>query len=65
LDGRTIHVELLLTIVPDPGEDLHASREVCRNGEGEVLTLWSVPIVAMRTIALIRCDDVKGLTMIG
>jgi hypothetical protein len=55
----------LFTIVPDPGKNLHASREIRRDSEVEVLTFWAIAIVAVGTVALVGCHDVEGLTAVG
>lgn len=65
LDSCAVHVELLLAVVPDPGEEMDARLDVARHLELKVLALWSVAIVAVRTVAFVGRSNAECLAMVG
>ena len=49
-EGLTIHVKLLLPIIPDPSKDLHARCQVGRDLHRKVLAIGLDTVLAVRTI---------------
>ena len=65
VDSRTIHIELLLPIIPNPSKYLYTRIEIAWNGEVEVLMCWAQTAISMWTIALIAPSHTKCLAAIS
>jgi len=64
VDGGAVHVQFLLAVVPDPGEDLGARGEVRGDGEGEDLAGGVGAGGAVGAVAFVGGGDLEGLACV-